>query len=194
LATSATRTPTHASKPVPIIQNVSGLMKLATTIMTTASSVGVAVVLQMGAVQDATMMTSTVPTPSLSVTKIATLVVVRMTMIAMLPTSAIQTPTPVNQSPMNVRQMPTVMMASPEFVRLEWQSRLSANIARMLVTEMCASQAASTTLVPVIFHVVHPQLQFVTRKLTSAKLILVLFCSQRWCSLPEAVKDVTKKG
>merc|ERR1739838_1267451 len=53
---------------------------------------------------------------------------------------------------------------------------------------------ASTTLVPVIFHVVHPQLQFVTRKLTSAKLTLVLFCSQRWCSLPEAVKDVTKKG
>ena len=87
------------------------------------------------------MTTSTVPTPSLSVTKIATHVVVRMTMIAMLPTSAIQTPTPVNQSQMNVRQ-PTVTMASPEFVRLELRSRPSANIAHMLVTEMFASQVS----------------------------------------------------
>ena len=51
LVTSATRTPTHAIQPVPIMQNLPGLMKLATTIMTTAFSVGVAVVLQMGAVQ-----------------------------------------------------------------------------------------------------------------------------------------------
>lgn len=96
---------------VVITRTVLAMTKCATPTMTTASSVVVDVVLMMAAVKDATMTHSIASTPNLSVTWVLTLVVVRLTLTAMLGTSATRAPTPVSPFLTNVQQMLIAMRA-----------------------------------------------------------------------------------
>jgi len=164
LETSATPTPTLVSQPVLRVLNVLGSMRSAMLNMTIASSVGVTVMIHLAAVQVAMMMILTVLTPSLSVTRLPTLVVVKMTLIVILATFATPTPTLASQPVLRVLNVLGSMM----FVMLNMTIASSVGVTVMihLAAVQVAMMMISTVPTPSLSVTRLPTLVDVTKTLT----------------------------